>query len=369
LFGLCWSNIIRTLQKRLPSRINVGIGLQGKQTILYIAKQFYSHCVTQSQPYGLGTVEAASEVRVSKCNARGSRSGPVVLRLVLYLFPSSKLIVICKQKPFSNTIGSMKNKVLRLLALIVLAGFFRLLALPTYVRVKSDRIDRIETIMENYSTWFKYCEHILLDLGANRGDTILRWFTEERFTGRAKSSTLDVLYNLKQRQKFCVLSFEPNLGFASVLKKIEKDMNARGFKSKAVVGAAVSDKFSESTIYLDETSTHSFGTSLLVDKKVNFGGQLHSLGRNQSVSLLDFTAILKSIPEGAEIVVKMDIEGGEYEVLRSAISSGRACRIDVLIIEFHSHKLRKGSIPDGANAVLEWILKGKNCGVRVLHDD
>ena len=267
-------------------------------------------------------------------------------------------------------IASTKNKALRLLvALTMLAGLFRLIAMPACVRVQGDRIDRIETVIENYSTWFKDCKHVLLDLGANRGDTILRWFTEERFTGRAKSSTIDVIYNLKQRQKFCVLSFEPNLGFASVLKKVEKDMNARSFKSKVVVGAAVSDKFSESKVYLDETSTHSYGSSLLVDKKVNFGGQLHSLGRNQSVTLLDFTAILKSIPKGIETVVKMDIEGGEYEVLRSAISSGKACTIDVLIIEFHSHKLRKGSIPDGANAVLEWILKGKNCGVRILHDD
>lgn len=197
----------------------------------------------------------------------------------------------------------------------------------------------------------------------------MRWFTEERFTGRAKSSSIDSIYHLKQRQDFCVLSFEPNLRFTSVLKKVEKNMNARGFRSKVVVGAAVSDKFSESFVYLDESSTHSYGTSLLSDKKVNFGGQLHSLGRNQSVNLMDFTAILESIPRGVETVVKMDIEGGEYEVLRSAIASGWACRMDVLIIEFHSHKLRQGSIPDGSNSVLEWVLKGDKCGVQILHDD
>ena len=67
--------------------------------------------------------------------------------------------------------------------------------------------------------------------------------------------------------------------------------------------------------------------------------------------------------------MKMDIEGGEYEVLRSVISSGWACRITVLIIEFHSHKLRQGSIPKGVNSALEWILEGGKCSVRILHDD
>lgn len=259
-----------------------------------------------------------------------------------------------------------KNKGWRILVVFVLlVVFFRKIVL-SLVNLKSHRTERV---IDSYSSWFKTCTHVLLDLGANRGDTILRWFTEERFTGRAKSSSLDDIFNLKQRQNFCVLSFEPNLSFSSTLQKVEKNMNARGFKTKVIVGAAVSDKASVSVVYLDESSTHAYGTSLLVDKKVNFGGQLHSLGRNQSVNLLDFTTILKSIPKGAETVVKMDIEGGEYEVLRSSISSGWACRIDVLIIEFHSHKLRRGNIPDGVNAALEWILKGSKCGVRILHDD
>ncbi|CAL6339321.1 unnamed protein product [Bathycoccus prasinos] len=265
----------------------------------------------------------------------------------------------------------IKNKVWRFLAAFALfSGFFHFvcksIALPVYVSTKRDGR---ESVVDNYSSWFESCAHVLLDLGANRGDTILRWFTEERFTGRARDSSLDRLYSLKQRQNFCVLSFEPNLMFSSVLKQVEKSMNDRGFKSKVILGAAVSDKFSKSVVYLDESSTHAYGTSLLADKKVNFAGQLHPLGRNQSVNLIDFAAILKAIPNGVDTVVKMDIEGGEYEVLRSVISSGWACRIDLLIIEFHSHKLRKGNIPEGANAVLEWIMKGNKCGVRIVHDD
>merc|ERR1719261_461406 len=100
-------------------------------------------------------------------------------------------------------ITSTKNKAWRLLAVFALSiELFRSIVLPAFVYLKSDRI---ETVMDSYSTWFKTCTHVLLDLGANRGDTILRWFTDERFTGRAKSSSVDGIYSLRQRQKFCVL--------------------------------------------------------------------------------------------------------------------------------------------------------------------
>ena len=100
-------------------------------------------------------------------------------------------------------IASTKNKALRLLvALTMLAGLFRLIAMPACVRVQGDRIDRIETVIENYSTWFKDCKHVLLDLGANRGDTILRWFTEEKFTGRAIFSFLSLMNELDFLQIF-----------------------------------------------------------------------------------------------------------------------------------------------------------------------
>jgi len=47
----------------------------------------------------------------------------------------------------------------------------------------------------------------------------------------------------------------------------------------------------------------------------------------------------------------MDIEGGEYDVLRSLISVGLVSSIDVLIIDYHDLKLRKGAVPAGINVV------------------
>ena len=238
---------------------------------------------------------------------------------------------------------------------------------PLQERRFDSKQKRVE--VREYETWFRGCKHILLDLGGNRGDTILRWLTEKSYSGRAKDQSVDKFYSLQARQEFCVLSFEPNSKFASILHTVESKMQERGFKVKVKTNTAVSDKFSRSMIYIDDASTHSYGTSLLPEKKVNFGGKFHSLGKGQSVNLVDLTLIMSSISKNVEIVVKMDIEGGEYDVLRSLIPSGLACSINLLLIEYHSHKLAKGTVPTGIDEIMNWILEGNNCGVKIIHDD
>ena len=49
-------------------------------------------------------------------------------------------------------------------------------------------------------------------------------------------------------------------------------------------------------IYIDNISTHSYGTSLISEKKVNFKGQLHPLGMEQTVKLVDLRSILSRVP-------------------------------------------------------------------------
>ena len=117
----------------------------------------------------------------------------------------------------------------------------------------------------------------MLNLGANRGDTVLRGLTEENYNGRSKSSSIDIIYSLECRKKF------------------------EGFKVKVKIRTAVSDRFPESVIYVEDISTHSYGTSLIPEKKVNFAGQLHSLGKEQAVKLVDLRLILSRVPEARSL--------------------------------------------------------------------
>lgn len=64
----------------------------------------------------------------------------------------------------------------------------------------------------------------------------------------------------------------------------------------------------------------------------------HGAGREE-VWAVDFPAFLRAmIPgerDGCFVVVKMDIEGAEYGILRTMLADGSIQRVDVLHVEFH----------------------------------
>lgn len=221
--------------------------------------------------------------------------------------------------------GSQFAQLIRLLSIFTLFSIpFHLLSNSRANKVHTNPrlLDKVREInVKEYEVWSKDCKYLLIDLGANRGDTILRWLTKETYSGRSKTSNIDKIYSFEQRKKFCVLSFEPNRKFESVLLQIEQEMSKLAFKVKVKLQTAVSDRFGDSIIYLDDVSTHSYGTSLVPEKKVNFQGKYHALGKAQQVNLVDFASVIKVIPQNTEIVVKMDIEGGEYDVMRKLILS------------------------------------------------
>jgi hypothetical protein len=62
-----------------------------------------------------------------------------------------------------------------------------------------------------------------------------------------------------------------------------------------------------------------------------------------------------------EIVVTLVIEGGKYAIPRSLVPSGLACSLDLLILEYHSLKVAKGTVLVGIDEVMNWILEGNNC--------
>ena len=55
--------------------------------------------------------------------------------------------------------------------------------------------------------------------------------------------------------------------------------------------------------------------------------------------------------------------------MRSLITSGAACLLDVLVIEWHGHKVVEKDWPVGVEASLKWLLESEECKVRVLNDD
>lgn len=225
-------------------------------------------------------------------------------------------------------------------------------------------------LLSEFAKWAKPCRKILFDLGANRGDTIERWYSAKKFVGRNSGLvSVNTLFPAETRREFCVVSFEPNPRFTEALIKISSNANDAGHRSKVYTNTAAGDEDGTVSLFLDESSTDGYGSSVLQSKKVNFGGRYHALGKTVKARQIKFSRMLQILRKGTQVVAKIDIEGAEYQLLRSLIISGVACLLDVLIIEWHGHKISDRDWPTDVEKSLKWLLESSECNVKVLHDD
>jgi FkbM family methyltransferase len=88
------------------------------------------------------------------------------------------------------------------------------------------------------------------------------------------------------------------------------------------------------------------------------------------VECLDLSEfILSNFTKDDFIVIKMDIEGAEYEVLRKMIADKSILYVDDLSVEFHSHKDEHAILETGENkeTTFELIKEIQDLGVKFTH--
>ncbi|MHB8185477.1 MAG: FkbM family methyltransferase [Dermatophilaceae bacterium] len=79
------------------------------------------------------------------------------------------------------------------------------------------------------------------------------------------------------------------------------------------------------------------GTARFAQNRASNLGTFSSHPSGIEVLVMSMDSVLKSVPEGANILVKLDIEGGEEELLRG--DTGWLSRVDGLIVEFHPDRV------------------------------
>lgn len=73
-------------------------------------------------------------------------------------------------------------------------------------------------------------------------------------------------------------------------------------------------------------------SSSIIPAKLNYAN-----GEKKMIDCFDFSAYVKSLDE--DVVIRMDIEGAEYEVLEKMFEDGTIEQVKYLEIEFHGNKL------------------------------
>jgi FkbM family methyltransferase len=154
---------------------------------------------------------------------------------------------------------------------------------------------------------------VFLDCGGNIGQSVKRFKRSKRYT-----------------EDFIIHSWEP----VEKLSKFYRDRKDITFHPEAVW-----THDGEISFYLDISRgpRRSLGSTLFKEKKSR------RLNRKNPVTVpcVDFGKWVKeNLSEDDLIILKIDIEGAEYDVLEKMIEDGSIKYIDDLYIEWHYHKVK-----------------------------
>jgi len=286
------------------------------------------------------------------------------------------------------------------------------------------------TISASKDEPYRRCRNAFIDLGTNIGDSIgyfidnsvdvcsAMWVDanpDTKFNKQFPRPHLDVaalgfqhrgsnpnpLYGLLQRtmrespsavsEAFCVYGMEGNPVFTERLTKLENfvtDMNPRPVQHLHIFTESVVTSTNGPTkLFLDKLSVEQnfWGSSILSSqqdavksgKELNEGEVFSADVQGITLStIVDSTMLAldqeasKEDKSGGVLIVKMDVEGAEYQVLKEVAASGVLCKLKelgnrvVMVVEYHNMSITNADERNREKAGhREATKKLKACGV------
>ena len=165
-----------------------------------------------------------------------------------------------------------------------------------------------------YRSFFPWVRNIFLDCGGNNGSSVRKF-----------------LRDFDPARRFHIFSFEPN--------EIYRPAFA-GFAKHKLVQAAVSDRDGTAEFYLDREDGD--GSTLFRDKitRANGGFGTLDIANPDLVQTIDLSRwINDELRRYDYIVLKLDVEGAEYDILEKMARDDSLRRIKHLFVEWHWHKI------------------------------
>lgn len=155
--------------------------------------------------------------------------------------------------------------------------------------------------------------HIIIDLGANDGCSIKKFKT---------------ILNSKNITDYKIYSFEPHPYFYNHLRKYESDERI------SIIPKIAYTKDCKQKLYVSTVGND--GSSIYSDKTTN-GVSVNNYVECDAIDIVEF---IHQLPKYETLWVKMDIEGGEYDLIPYLHSNHVLPKIDTLFIEWHYEKIQ-----------------------------
>lgn len=178
-------------------------------------------------------------------------------------------------------------------------------------------------------------KRVFFDFGANRGDSLTSFTSDVRAMGGTG------ITGLGKEGKWDLWGFEANPHFTPQLKALEEKLNRAtlpsGDKQYNVFmrpESAITTKNGPITFYLDTVNkAASFWGSSLLEKHhdVVKSGKKNVTVQGYAISQL----IMENYSKDDYIIVKMDVEGSEFDLLTDLMLTGAIHYVDLLLCEYH----------------------------------
>jgi len=213
--------------------------------------------------------------------------------------------------------------------------------------------NRTREYQEGFVAWMQESYRMYEGIPARAKPGAKKYFLD---LGSRTAEFYKQLHNFWFFEGFEFFLFECNPRMSATVRHAVKDDPHATFLEKAVWTEDGTMKF-----WIDNDPQQAdHGSSLFEDHAMVEGEELMS-----EVETVDFSKWLGELATVDDlVVVRMDIEGAEYEVLKKLIVDGNAKLIDHLDLEYHAAfapSLRK-HLP--ADKVLPWILEGYGTTVK-----
>ncbi len=184
--------------------------------------------------------------------------------------------------------------------------------------------------------------HIFIDAGSHKGQSITNF-------NKCKIAKL---------KKWEIFGFEPHPKLHKIASQVHKDSDCQ-ILSKAVWTKNQNISFYQGADPLSESHTAVKGKKT---GNIQYGRPLH-------VEAIDFSNWIESnfVKDSDFIILKMDIEGGEYDVLEKMIADDTLSYINVLFIEWHAKKLKSFPMKRHDDLVQK-IKNAKNPSIVITED-
>lgn len=183
---------------------------------------------------------------------------------------------------------------------------------------------------EHYINLFKRSKrHVFFDLGANIGDSA-RFFVE--IDNNPPNNTLKG-YGARNDTKWEIYAFEANPVHNEKLDQTKHYCESLGHKFYLYKQTAAWIRNEKLTFYLDTVNVQNNYWGASVIKEHPDPGK--SKYQNVEVDAVDIAELIKKYSIDDEVIVKVDIEGAEFQFLKHLINEGAMKYIDIIAVEFH----------------------------------